>query len=270
MAQIPLAQMWQRTKKPRKREVTFRPINPPGVMASDLYASGYAPVVAHWQSAIPAIMAQYERTLSSLATDSAEDMGSIIGSAEREAESVMVRLRIAIGAWAAKAEVWQRRKWVSVVMTATGVDIGAMLGPTDARMTVGASIERNVGLVKSVSDQARQRISQAVFDGLKKRKPAAEVARELREAVGMSQRRARNIASDQLTKISSELASERRRQVGIDTWEWVHSGKAHPREDHKARNGKRYTDETAPDDIPGELPFCGCVERAVLSLDGEF
>ena len=270
MAKIPLAEMWRRKRNPRRREVTFAAIKPPAVMASNLYAAGYAPLIAHWNAAIHVIMAQYERTLSSLSNDSAEDVGSIIESAEREASSVMVRLRIAIGAWAVVAEKWHRRKWASVVMTATGVDISAMIGPSDARMTVGASIERNVGLIKSVSDQARQRISQAVFDGLKKRKPATEVAKELRDAVSMSQRRARNIASDQMTKISSELASERRRQVGIDAWEWLHSGKLHPREDHKARDGKRYTDETAPEDTPGELPFCGCVERAVLSLDGEF
>lgn len=83
----------------------------------------------------------------------------------------------------------------------------------------------------------------------------------------MGRARSVRIASDQLSKITSSLAEERRREAGIDTWRWRHSGKRHPRADHVARNGKEYTDETAPKDRPGQLPYCGCRGQAVITLD---
>lgn len=43
--------------------------------------------------------------------------------------------------------------------------------------------------------------------------------------------------------------------------------KLHPRLDHQARNGKEYTDATAPQDLPGRLPFCGCGSQAVVKFD---
>jgi uncharacterized protein with gpF-like domain len=177
--------------------------------------------------------------------------------------------------WALRVEAWQRGRWRGAVLSATSVDLDTMLGPADMRVPLGTAIERNVGLVGSVSEQARTRISQAVFDGLTKRLPAREVAASVREAVAMSRRRSLGIASDQLTKLSESLNEERRRDAGLDEWEWVHSGKAHPRAEHKARNGVRYSDDPAkgrpaPEDRPGQLPFCGCTSRAVLDLTSEF
>jgi uncharacterized protein with gpF-like domain len=114
-----------------------------------------------------------------------------------------------------------------------------------------------------------------VFRGLRNRSNPDDVAKEIYEATGMARRRARNIAADQLVKITSSLGEERRRQAGVSTWEWVHSSKLHPRERHLERNGKRYDDDATsgdakpPEDRPGQLPFCGCTERAVLSLDDD-
>lgn len=278
---IPLAQMAKATKRTRRKEAVFRPVTVPATLASDLYAEVYAPVMAAWAGAASEIEAAYAKALASITTDgqpvtdSPAQVGARIDAAELTALRIVMTIRLRLERWAARVERVQRGKWRSAVLTATGVDIGTMLGAGEVRDTLGAAIERNVSLVKSVSEQARSRIGEAVFQGLTQRKPAADVARDIAGAVDMGKRRARNIAADQLTKLSSSLSAERRRQAGIDTWEWVHSGKAHPREEHEARNGKRYSDNPAdnappPADRPGELPFCGCSERAVLSLTDEF
>lgn len=265
-----LAQMTRRASNRKRTEIVLRKIVPPATLASNLYASAYAPVIAAWSDAMPGIMAQYERSLAGITTDSPEDLGNTIGAVERQGQSLVARVRLALGAWASVVERWHRAKWRGAILTATGVDVGTLIGAGDMRGPMSAAIERNVGLIKSISDQARQRISQAVFDGLRQRTPARAVAKQLAEAVDMGKRRALNVASDQLTKITSELAAERRREAGMDAWQWVSSHKLHYRPAHAARDGKRYSDGNAPSDLPGMLPYCGCTERAVLSLDGEF
>ena len=270
---IPLAAMAARTKRTRKREITFRPITAPATLASDLYAEAYAPVVKAWSEASERIIAQYERslaTLDGLTVDSPAEVGAVLSATEDAVTRILISIRLRLEAWALRTERWHRGRWSSTVKAATGVDIATMIGPKAAQTTVGAAIERNVGLVKSVSEQARTRIGEAVFRGLNKRSPAREVAKEIREATGMARRRALNVAADQTVKITAQLNQERRREAGIDTWEWVSSHKLHFRPEHADRDGKRYSDDDAPEDTPGELPYCGCTERAVLSLDGEF
>lgn len=93
----------------------------------------------------------------------------------------------------------------------------------------------------------------------------------------MSRRRSINIASDQLSKLTSALDGERMAQAGIEQFLYRHSGKAHPRSWHRARNGKTFElasgmqvgggETIQPDDMPGVPPFCGCRKQAVVTFD---
>lgn len=270
MASIPLAQMVSRTKRTRRTEITFRPIIAPGTLASDLYAEAYAPVIAAWTGATEEITAAYSQALATLTQDSPEQVTARIGIAELTAGRILLEIRLRLERWALKVERWQRGKWRANVLSATGVDLGTMLGASDVRAPLGAVIERNVALVKSVSDQARDRISDAVFRGLTQRKPAAEVAKDIRAATGMARRRALNIASNETTNITSMLNQERMMQTGIEHYEWLSSHKVNFRPEHAARDGKRYEIGHFGDDEPGMAIHCACTARAVLSLDSEF
>lgn len=276
-----LAAMTRRTRNPRRSAIPIRPIQAPAARATDLYQTAYAPIIAAWSAGLEPILAEYERTLAELTTDSPANAGARVSAVEAQAAAVLVTLRIRIEAWAKRLAAWHAARWRANVVAATGVELGAMIGPADNRMTVEASVERNAGLVRSVSDQARQRIADSVFRGFQRKAPAREIAAELREALAMARRRALLIASDQTVKLAAALNEERRRQAGIDSFVWRHSGKQHPREEHKARDGKYYTEKSvrigqeyqgqtiraAPADRAGFLPYCGCTEQALLVLD---
>jgi hypothetical protein len=257
----------RRATNRRRRTVTLRDVVPPAVLATDLYRAVYAPVVEQWARAAERLAAEYARTLAAMTTDAPADLGTTLEQAEAELSRLILLLRPAMRVWTLRVEAWQRGKWVGAALAASGVNLATLLGPGDVQDTLEALIERNVGLVRDVGEQARQRMASAVFEGLRARTPAREVAAQLREASAMSRRRSVNIASDQLTKATSALADERRRQAGIDEWEWVHSRKAHPRSEHVARNGKVYSDTSPPPTMPGQEPFCGCRQRAVLRFD---
>lgn len=267
MPRFSLATLARRQRNIRRSSIVLRDIAPPSTFATNLYRATYARVIATWSDALPRINAAYERTIGEITTDSPADVRAEIDGAAEAINRLVLILTPEVRSWALSVERWHRGKWRGAVLAATGVDLQTMLGAEDVRATLETSIEWNVALIRDVNQQAQQRISNAVFDGLRNRTPAREVAKSVREAVDMGRARSVRIASDQLAKITSSLAEERRREAGIDTWKWRHSGKLHPRLDHQARNGKEYTDATAPQDLPGRLPFCGCRSQAVVRFD---
>lgn len=262
-----LAELAKRARSPRHKSITLRDIVPPAIFASNLYARCYRPIVALWVNALPRIMAQYERTLSSMTTDAPADVQAAIDGTADDFLRLLIELIPELRDWVVRTEAWQRDKWRAAVLSATGVDLLTVLGPEDVRETLETVIARNTALIKDVSAQAQARISNAVFQGLTQRTPAAEVAKQIREATGMARRRSLGIASDQLSKLTNTLADERRREAGINEWEWVWSRKKHGREEHIARNGKVYSDANPPPERPGQLPYCGCRSRAVLTFE---
>lgn len=264
-----LATLTRRAKNPRRASIPIRDIRPPSNFAGDLYRAAYAPVIELWAGAVDEIMAEYERTLamSDAVQDSPKDIEGKLEQAERRFNLLSITIGPAIEKWALRIEAWTRGKWRSAVLSATSVDIGAMIGPSDVRQTLDAAINWNVSLVKDVSAEARKRMSAIIYDGLRGNKPAREVAKELRTAVDLGKARSVRVASDQLAKLTSALADERRREAGIDSWIWLHSGKQNGRDDHIARDGKEYSDTNPPADMPGQLPFCGCRSQAVVRFD---
>ncbi|MES3042682.1 phage minor head protein [Sphingomonas faeni] len=280
MIRFNLAEMAKRQSNIRRKVVTIRDIAPPAVMATDLFQS-YKPVLALIDRYAALATAEYDRSLSALITDSGDDLTNIFERMGQELTSLVLVLRPALRSWALRVERWNRDKFRGAVLSATSVDLQTMIGPEDVATTLDTAINWNVALVRDIGDQARQRISSAVFSGLTNRSPARDVAKQIRESTGMARDRSLRVASDQLSKISSSLADERRRAAGIATWEWVHSQKAHPRAAHIARNGHIYSDDAAdiggvidgktvepvPATRPGQEPYCGCRARAVISFD---
>lgn len=277
-----LAQLARRQRPGlRRRSIILREIATPATMATDLYRAAYLPIVQAWTAALPRIEAEYERTLSTMTQDSPADVQAEVDGAAEQISRLVLLLTPEVRTWALRVERFVRSKWRGAVLSATSVDLEMLIGPEDVRETLDNVIAWNTNLIADVSAQAKQRIGNAVFDGLRNRTAAREVAAKVREAVGMSRRRSVAIASDQLSKLTGALADERRREAGISAWEWVHSRKAHPRTDHVQRNGLIYSDDPEqvggtingkpigkpPEDRPSQLPWCGCRSRSVVVFD---
>lgn len=277
---IDLAEMAKR-QGVRRSAILLRDFSIPQMLATDLYRACFMPIVDSWATALAAIEAQYERTLSAMTTDAPADLQGDIEAASTRASALAVTLGPKVRDWVSKVERWHRSRWAAAVEASTRIDLAMLLGPGDVQETLEAVIARNVALITDVSAQARSRIADAVFRGLVERRPSREVASEIRGAVDKARRRSRAIASDQANKLHSALSDQRRRDVGISTWAWAHSEKANPRPEHQARDGLIYSDDpadvgkqaagqtirTPPQDRPATLPYCACRARAVLLLD---
>jgi hypothetical protein len=276
-----LAAMARRQSNIRRKSITIRDTPAPAILASDLFASGYKPVLSLIDRYAAQANAEYERSLSALITDSGDDLTSIFERMGQELSSLVLVLRPSLRDWCVRIEKYQRGKWRGAVLSAAGVDLQTMLGPEDVAQTLETTLAWNAALIRDVGEQARQKISSAVFSGLTNRTPARDVAKEIRAATGFARDRSLRIASDQLSRVSSTLADERRRAAGISTWEWIHSQKRFPRQAHIARNGHIYSDDKAdvgkvidgktveavPATRPGQEVACGCRARSVISFE---
>lgn len=275
----------QLAKGKRRKIVTFRPIKTTKAQA-DALARITLRMIAPWQS--DRIVSAYDRELQRvMTTDSIDDLGRLFEELGEEVGRLILELTPDLRDWAFRVEGWHRRKWRDTVLAGADVDLTYLIGPQDARETIDAFLQRNVALVRDISNQARGRISDAVFRGIQARTPTREVAKEIAEATGMARKRATRVAADQSTKLSANLDMQRQREAGLDYFKYNHSGKLHPRSWHKARNGKIYERDTMREvsfeggkksygadriergDGPSEPPWCACNAQGVLVLDGE-
>jgi SPP1 gp7 family putative phage head morphogenesis protein len=261
-----------RVRRPSRRPITLANIAPTKAQAGDL-AALYLRIVAAWSAGIPRIVAEYERTIATMTTDSPSDVQGAIDGVQAEINRLVLMLTPDLRRWALQVERVMRGKWVRSVLSATDVDLDTVLTAGDVNNTVEASLSWNVALIRDVDAELRQRIANSVFAGFQRRAPAAEISKEIAEATGMARSRARRIAADQTVKLGSKLNEARQKQAGLSKYKYRHSGKMHPRSWHKARDGKIYP-WNGPGSLPagdraGEPPFCGCTAQGVVTFGDE-
>lgn len=266
-----LARMIRRAGKTRRKSLTLRAIIPTQSLALEL-APVVGAVVAAWsEEARGRIMAAYDRSVAERTRDAAirdgvDDIQEEIDRADAEIERLILTLTPRLRDWTIRVERWHRQKFIAAVLTPTGVDLSAFIGPDGE--TMDAFRQSILALIRNVSEDTRGRIAGAVWRGFQERTPRREVAREIAKAVGISRRRALFIASDQTVKMSARLDQSRQEQAGIRKYKWRKSGKMHPRPVHAARDGNIYEWAKPPaDGHPGTQPNCGCKGEAHLDLE---
>lgn len=250
----------------RRRRITLKAIHPTNAQAQSL-AAITVQVMTLWQQGVPQILAQYDPPAAPATRDSVSGISDAIERLRAEADRLVLLLTPALRDWAVRLEKWHRDRWTANVMTATGVHLDTVLMQGDVAEPIDSFVHRNVALIRDISDEARGRIADIVFRGYQQRAPVADVARDVNAAVDMGRKRAIRVAADQTQKLAAALDTERMQQAGLNQWEWLHSGKVHYRPQHLARNGKVYSFDDPPPDMPGQLPFCGCKKMGVLELD---
>lgn len=256
-------------QNPRKRKVEARPFSITKASENEL-ARLYIEVLNIWAKGLNSeVLPEYRRTIDRLETqDSAAQMETILARLEGNAVAAILIFRSRLAAWLNKLNTRHLKQFINQLKYASNVDLSTAMRAADVAETLEDVIARNAALVRNVSDQARGRIADIVYRGMQNRTPPRQVAKQLNEALKLGRDRSLRIAQDQATKLAGALDKERQLQVGMDSFEWIHSGKKHPREEHKARNGKvfKWNSEVGRNDPPGYAINCGCKAKGVLQL----
>lgn len=276
----------------------FRVITPRATDETDLLRL-YTPVINRWRDSAARSMSAYAIALATgdLAGLSEEDK-------EAAAEIAALLALIPFDTFFTRMETWHRTKWLSSVSAATGVDARFMTAPargttapvnrqqrraaasgviaaaravrvtpqglmvsglTGIDRAVADAVAANVALVRSVSDDTRARIANAVIGGVRSGKSATEVARQINVGLMLSKKRAERIAADQVAKAAKAYTRARMDEAGVERAAWQHTPQENPRIAHLKRHGEVYG---LDDPIWAGLnePFCKCWQRPVISF----
>ena len=138
------------------------------------------------------------------------------------------------------------------------------------RDAFNASLEENVGLIRSIPEKYLQQVEGSVMRSYSAGRDLASMVKELKQLYPAASHRAELIARDQSNKANAVVNRARQMELGITEAIWMHShaGK-NPRPDHVAANGKRYNIaegyKISGEFIqPGEEINCRCTSRPVL------
>ena len=140
------------------------------------------------------------------------------------------------------------------------------------RDAFNASLEENVGLIKSIPEKYLQQVEGVVMRSYSAGRDLETMVKDLKALYPAASHRAELIARDQSNKANAVVNRTRQMELGITEaiWQHSHAGKT-PRPDHVAADGKRY--KIAEGCLisgkyiqPGEEINCRCTSRPVLPI----
>jgi SPP1 gp7 family putative phage head morphogenesis protein len=158
-----------------------------------------------------------------------------------------------------------QRKFEKGLQQATGLDgvsLTRIVTTQGLNDVVQSQIARNVGLIQSLPDEYLKSINNIIYQSV-------SITKQIVEATGVSQRRAKTIARDQTAKTNALITEQRQMDLGVEEYVWQTAGDGdRVRASHRANNGKTFRWDS-PNPItghPGHDINCRCIARAVIKL----
>lgn len=103
------------------------------------------------------------------------------------------------------------------------------------------ALEENVALIKSIGNQYLDKVRSAVWRSVKNGYDLESLVKQLKQIDGVEDRRAKNIAKDQVAKLNQQIEDARAKDLGITKAKWLHSSAVKtPRHEHVKANGQIY------------------------------
>ena len=268
--------------RPRRKVIRGKPLNPNAAIEMGYYAA-LAKLVRDMSNGVKADLEaffkephaeEYFATDASVSAQAKLLMNALLKRfqtifdlAARPLASTMVHAENKTSASGVHASLQEISKGLSFKTTVISGDIKEVLN---------ASIQENVGLIKSISSEYLTQVQGAVMRSITTGNGLADLQPFLEQQEGITLRRARIIARDQTRKAYSNLNFARMDKAGITKYEWLHSaGGQKPRKLHQRMSGKIYSidnppvidEKTGQRGKPGDLINCRCRALPVIEFE---
>ena len=253
-----------------RRETTLRPIVPTKAQENELYSIYWASIRI-WQKLAADVAANWSQPAQiTIDAPDGTQLQWLIDQADAWSRDTLIYQTERLGRWVTKVGKWNGAKTIAGIKSATGTDVEPFIRLSDVREELELAIRQNVALISSVNADTKNRVQQIIFDGFAQRKTKKQITDELAKAMGITKRRARIIAGDQLHKLNIAMSKHRNLQLGITRYKWGRTISRHERPHHLARVGKVFRWDKPPwDGPPGYAIGCKCSAAAILDYDGE-
>jgi uncharacterized protein with gpF-like domain len=177
--------------------------------------------------------------------------------------------------WFAQSQYTRSDAALRSILRKAGISVKFRWRMTSAMRDVfRATVEENVGLIKSIPQQYLGEVQGLVMRSVQRGRDLEFLTKELRKRYDITERRAAFIALDQNNKATSAMQRIRQTELGIEEGIWMHSHAVRePRRTHLGNDGKRFSIAKGwydPDPKvkryiwPGELINCHCTWRPVV------
>ena len=267
---MPAPSMASKTRKTRKRralEKVKRPARVPAPKFPKSVERRYRAYLLRRVKALDKLVKLH--VLKSLATG--KGTGKITAPANVRADGlvadILAKLRKAWASQAPPDPALLIRFVDQIAASARAFQARLVVGPLPLPVPFSTKgfVAENVKLIKSIDAVYLDRVATIVAEAQSKGWSASRAGRELRDATGITTRRAQLIARDQIATVNSKIAEKQQTAVGIDSYIWSTSQDERVRPDHAAREGKEFKWSEPPfDGNPGEPINCRCVAIPVF------
>jgi SPP1 gp7 family putative phage head morphogenesis protein len=116
-----------------------------------------------------------------------------------------------------------------------------------------------------MGDRELSRLSQIIYDGASQGLRYEEIARQVADLGGVSERQAAFIARDQVSSFNGVLTQLRQTHMGLSRYRWRGVLDERERPEHLAREGQIFEWSKPPSDgHPGIPKLCRCIAEPVL------
>lgn len=172
------------------------------------------------------------------------------------------------GSAAEETADFNKEEMTRQMRAAVGVDI--FLADPGLRRTVAAFVEANVALIKTIPAQLFDKVERVINAAFRRGQRSEQIAPRISHQFGVSYRRARFIARDQIAKINGQLTEQRQTELGLDEYIWRTSRDERVRESHRALEGTVQKWSDPPTTLegrtvhPGEDYQCRCTAEPVI------
>lgn len=164
-----------------------------------------------------------------------------------------------------QANRYNKRQFHRILQAAYGVDVFKE-EPWLAE-TLSQWEAQNIKLIKSIPTQALDRMHGRITAAVRKGTTAKHLRGILQDEFGITRRRAKLIADDQIGKLNGQLTRQRQTGIGVESYHWHGVLDRRERDKHVAREGVRFKWDNPPSDgNPGEPVRCRCWSSPVLPL----
>lgn len=193
---------------------------------------------------------------SGLVDDLSLQVGNIEGTAER----------ISL-AMASSTEAFNRRKFVSSINQAIGVNLADIIKAEGVQLQIEASVAENVSLIKTIPEKYHARIKLAIRNGINQGDDFFSIRKQIIEVGKSTNKRAKLIARDQVAKLNAAVTETRQQKMGVTHYFWRTSHDERVRKTHKDNANKRFAWNDPPSKTghPGHDIQCRCTAEPDLS-----